>query len=224
MSLKKEFSKTKDLCKVTFSLPTEAVAHVAEAIEVKVLGDFNDWAWENGVPMKATKKEYKATVELPAGKDYQFRYLINQTLWENDWAADNYVASPFDGIDNSVVTVPATAKTTKKKTKGKTATAKKAAAKKSIPKAKKVTSAKNDLKKIEGIGPKIATLLSEAGFKTFADLSTAKKADLKKVLEAAGSRYKMHDPTTWPKQAKLAAKGQWEELAKLQSELKGGKA
>ena len=47
---------------------------------------------------------------------------------------------------------------------------------------------------------------------------------LREVLEEAGSRYKMFDPTTWPQQAKLAADGEWEKLEKLQDELKGGKA
>ncbi|MCB9273654.1 MAG: 50S ribosomal protein L27, partial [Lewinellaceae bacterium] len=50
-----------------------------------------------------------------------------------------------------------------------------------------------------------------------------KKATLQQILEAAGPRYKMHDPATWANQAKLAAKGEWDKLAKLQDELKGGK-
>jgi predicted flap endonuclease-1-like 5' DNA nuclease len=104
----------------------------------------------------------------------------------------------------------------------KAAPAKKAPAKKAAPK-KAVSVAKDDLKKIEGIGPKIATLLAEAGIKTFKDLATAKKTKVKEILEAAGSRYKMHDPTTWMQQAKLADTGAWEKLEKLQTELKGGK-
>ena len=83
--------------------------------------------------------------------------------------------------------------------------------------------AKDNLQKIEGIGPKIAELLTKAGIKTFTDLSAAKKTTLKSILEAAGSRYKMHDPSTWAKQAKLAAKGKWDKLATLQDELSGGR-
>jgi predicted flap endonuclease-1-like 5' DNA nuclease len=83
--------------------------------------------------------------------------------------------------------------------------------------------AKDDLKKIEGIGPKIATILNENGIVTFADLAGAELEKLKEVLLAAGSRYKMHDPSTWSEQAKLAAAGDWESLEKLQGELSGGR-
>jgi len=81
----------------------------------------------------------------------------------------------------------------------------------------------DDLKKIEGIGPKISELLQNGGIKTFAQLADAKVEKLKEILEAAGSRYKMHDPTTWPQQSALAAKGNWDELKVLQDELQGGK-
>lgn len=81
----------------------------------------------------------------------------------------------------------------------------------------------DDLKKIEGIGPKISELLQNGGIKTFAQLADAKVEKLKEILEAAGSRYKMHDPTTWPQQSALAATGKWDELKVLQDELQGGK-
>ena len=86
-----------------------------------------------------------------------------------------------------------------------------------------VTTKPDDLKKIEGIGPKISELLQNGGIKTFAQLADAKVEKLKEILEAAGSRYKMHDPTTWPQQSALAAKGNWDELKVLQDELQGGK-
>lgn len=81
----------------------------------------------------------------------------------------------------------------------------------------------DDYKKIEGIGPKIAELLHGAGLKTFQNLADADVEKLKGILEEAGSRYKMHDPTTWPQQAGLAAEGKWDELKTLQDELDGGK-
>ncbi|MBK7871878.1 MAG: DUF4332 domain-containing protein [Saprospiraceae bacterium] len=77
----------------------------------------------------------------------------------------------------------------------KAAPAKKPATKKTP--VKKATSTADDLTKIEGIGPKISEILSANGIATFADLGKAKAKDLKTILEAAGSRYKMHDPTTW---------------------------
>ncbi len=81
----------------------------------------------------------------------------------------------------------------------------------------------DDLKKIEGIGPKISGLLVEAGITTFSELAKTDPDKIREILAAAGSRYKMHDPTTWPKQAELAAAGKWDELAKWQDELKGGR-
>ena len=77
---------------------------------------------------------------------------------------------------------------------------------------------------VEGIGPKIAELLIAAGISDFAQLAASKKTAISEVLSNAGSRYAMHDPTTWPQQAKLAAAGKWEQLKKLQEELKAGKA
>jgi len=90
--------------------------------------------------------------------------------------------------------------------------------------ANKKTVKPNDLKKIEGIGPKIAELLTNAGLPTFTDVAGASPEKLKEILTEAGSRYQMHDPTTWPDQAKLAADGKWDELETLQDNLKGGKA
>jgi len=83
--------------------------------------------------------------------------------------------------------------------------------------------ANDEYKKIEGIGPKIEELLHNAGLATFSDLANAPIDKLKGILTEAGSRYTMHDPTTWPQQSKLAADGKWDELKKLQDELDGGK-
>jgi predicted flap endonuclease-1-like 5' DNA nuclease len=220
--LKKQYLKTKPLCKVTFSLPVDVVG---ETSEVRLLGDFNDWSWEKSIEMKAGKAEYVATVELETGRAYEFRYLVGGSTWINDHAADGYVPSPFPGIDNSVVSLETTpAPTPKKKATSGKAPAKKAAAKKApVKKSAPVKATAEDLKKIEGIGPKIEKLLNEAGITTFGELAKAKKTTLKGILEAAGPRFKMHDPATWTKQATLAEKGQWEKLQALQDELKGGR-
>ncbi|HHB79676.1 MAG TPA: DUF4332 domain-containing protein [Saprospiraceae bacterium] len=129
---------------------------------------------------------------------------------------------------------PAAKKTTPKKVVAqkvvKKAAPTKSPAKKAAPKitAKKVVKKAapkkpDDLKKIEGIGPKIAQLLTDAGISTFAKLATAKQDKLKAILAAAGNRYKMHNPATWPEQANLAKNGQWDELKKLQDRLDGGR-
>ncbi len=227
--LKKQYQKAKSVCKVTFTLPVDAI----DAKDVRVLGDFNDWNWEAGYKMKAAKGEFKAVAEIPTGNRYEFRYMAANGAWENDHQADAYVASPFAGVENSVIAVDEVAdapvkKTAAKKTAAKKATTKPAAAKKTA--AKKTTTKKaatkakaDDLKKIEGIGPKIAGLLNEAGIVTFKDLATAKESKVQGVLDAAGPRFRMHKPATWAEQAKLAADGKWEELKTLQVELNGGK-
>ncbi|HJS19867.1 MAG TPA: 50S ribosomal protein L21 [Anaerolineales bacterium] len=80
----------------------------------------------------------------------------------------------------------------------------------------------DDLTKLEGIGPKVAKVLNQAGISTFAALSEAKVEEIQKFLSDAG--LKMMDPTTWPEQAKLAASGDWEALKKLQDKLSGGRS
>ncbi len=81
----------------------------------------------------------------------------------------------------------------------------------------------DDLKKIEGIGPKIESLLNDAGIHTWNKLSKTEPSFIKEVLTAAGNRFKMHDPTSWPQQAKLADEGKWDELNDLQDRLDGGR-
>ena len=97
----------------------------------------------------------------------------------------------------------------------------KAEVKAAAPKAKKASGKPDDLKKIEGIGPKIASTLVEAGIATYADLAKAKPAAISEII--AGVRGS-HVTDTWPAQAKLASEGKWDELKKWQDELDGGKA
>lgn len=80
-----------------------------------------------------------------------------------------------------------------------------------------------DLKIVEGIGPKIEKVLKKAGIDDWATLAAAEPGRLKEILEEAGDRFRMHNPYTWPLQARLAAAGRWEEFKKYQEELKGGK-
>jgi large subunit ribosomal protein L21 len=109
--------------------------------------------------------------------------------------------------------------TKKVEPKAKVAAPKKEAAKKAP--AKKAAAKADDLKKIEGIGPKIAQTLTDAGVATFAQLA---KTDAAKISEIIAGVRGNHVTDTWPKQAELAAAGKWDELKKWQDELDGGKA
>lgn len=95
--LKKQYLKSKPICKVTFYLPAAVKAET-----VHLVGDFNNWD-EHSTPMKKLKDDrFTVMLELESGHEYQFRYLVDQSEWHNDWEADKYVPNPFSG-DNSVV-------------------------------------------------------------------------------------------------------------------------
>ncbi len=81
----------------------------------------------------------------------------------------------------------------------------------------------DDLTVVEGIGPKISELCSGIGVTTWRQLADTDVAELQSMLDAAGSRYAVHKPGTWPQQASLLATGQWAEFKTLTDELDGGK-
>ena len=90
-------------------------------------------------------------------------------------------------------------------------------------KPKKKTAAKaDDLTKVEGIGPKAAEALVAAGVATFADLAKTKPDAIKTILTDASPRLAHLEPASWPKQAKMAADGKWDELKEWQDNTKGG--
>ena len=143
-------------------------------------------------------------------------------------------------IESIVASGAKAAKKTEKKAEAKQEEPKKEAAKKEAPKkdapmkeaapkakakkaAPKASAKGDDLRKIEGIGPKTAEHLNNGGINSFADMAEAPVERLREILEAAGSRYKSIDPTSWPVQARMAADGQWDELKKWQEEKGGSK-
>jgi predicted flap endonuclease-1-like 5' DNA nuclease len=81
----------------------------------------------------------------------------------------------------------------------------------------------NDLKIIEGIGPKIEELYHQANIKTWQDLSETPLQKSQSILDTAGESYAIHNPGTWAKQATLAYQGKWQELKDWQDKLDGGK-
>ena len=82
---------------------------------------------------------------------------------------------------------------------------------------------KDDLKVVEGIGPKIAGMFKDAGIKTWKALSETAVSDCQKILDSGGNRYKVHDPASWPMQAKMCYENKWKELAKWQDKHDHGK-
>ncbi|MBU2510162.1 isoamylase early set domain-containing protein [bacterium] len=102
MSIKKQYLKSKPVCKVTFRIDRE---QAPEAKTVCLLGEFNHWNPKKN-PMKKLKDgSFKLVLDLETGHQYQFRYLVNSSIWENDNAADKYVLNPFGDAENGVVIV-----------------------------------------------------------------------------------------------------------------------
>lgn len=81
----------------------------------------------------------------------------------------------------------------------------------------------NDLTVVEGIGPKIQELFHNHNVRTWRELSECSVEKCQQVLDSGGENFKIHNPGTWPKQAKLAYEGKWKELLEWQDELDGGK-
>ena len=100
MALKKSFSKDKTECTVTFTVSQEA-AHGAE--QITIAGDWNNWSSTENPLKKGKDGSFSIKVKLPAGREYQFRYLLDGKNWENEWEADKYIPAPFSHTDNSVV-------------------------------------------------------------------------------------------------------------------------
>lgn len=98
--LKKQYLKTRPICKVTFRVSKPATQ---SAREIALVGDFNGWDVQ-ATPMTALKNgEFTAVLELDTGTpEYQFRYLYDGERWENDWEADGYATNGVDG-ENSIV-------------------------------------------------------------------------------------------------------------------------
>ena len=97
----KKFLKNRQSCKVTFTLPKEAVKGVKK---VNVLGDFNNWDKDANPLKKLRTGVFSTTLELVCGRLYRFKYLIDNARWENDWHADHYSPNPYGG-DDSVVSL-----------------------------------------------------------------------------------------------------------------------
>lgn len=100
MAIKKQFLKSKPVCKVTFTL-SKAVVNSAESVHI--VGDFNAWEATTTPMQKLKNGDFKVVLDLPKDQAYQYRYLINGKQWENDTQADQYQYVPEFSTENSVV-------------------------------------------------------------------------------------------------------------------------
>ncbi len=156
-----------------------------------------------GVPDPKMGEEIKAYVVLEKGATATSSELI---AWTKEHIAAYKYPRQLEIID--ALPMSATGKILKKELR------KMEAEKSKVP---------QDLTKIEGIGPKIAQILNNAGITTYSQLASTDKERIKEILTEAGNSYNTHDPSTWGGQAQLAAEGKWEQLQKWQEVLEGGK-
>jgi len=98
MAIKKQFIKTKPVCKVTFSVDAKSANSVA------VVGDFNNWNSEAGALGKLKTGAFKGTFEVNKDADYEFRYIIDG-VYANEPEADAYRWNEYAGVENSVLAV-----------------------------------------------------------------------------------------------------------------------
>lgn len=98
MSIKKQFVKTKPVCKVTFSVEAK------EATTASVVGDFNNWNPAEGELSKLKNGTFKGVFDLPKDASYEFKYLIDGTYF-NEAEADSYKWNEFAGTENGVLEV-----------------------------------------------------------------------------------------------------------------------
>ena len=101
MSIKKQYLKSKPVCKLSFRVTKE---EVQSADTVKIVGEFNEWD-KDAAPMKKLKSgDFTQTLDLETGKEYQFKYLVNDTVWANETEADKMVPTGIvQGEFNSVI-------------------------------------------------------------------------------------------------------------------------
>lgn len=98
MSIKKQFIKTKPVCKVTFSVEAK------EAIQASVIGDFNNWNPEEGTLIKLKNGTFKGVFSIDKDASYEFKYIIDGAF-VNETESDSFLWNEFSGNENGVLTV-----------------------------------------------------------------------------------------------------------------------
>ena len=99
MAIKKQYLKTKPVCKVTFSVEPSL-----EASKVAVVGDFNNWDPKKSPLKKLKNGTFKGTIDLPAESSFEFRYLVDDH-YVNDSEADRFQWNDYAGTENAVLEI-----------------------------------------------------------------------------------------------------------------------
>lgn len=103
MAIKKEYSRDKKICRVTFILPKEICENFKE---ISVVGDFNNWEiHHHKFSQKNKDGSASIEIELEAGNEYKFRYLCDGHLWLNEPEADAETLTHFGDSKNSVLII-----------------------------------------------------------------------------------------------------------------------
>ena len=102
MSISKKYLKNKPVCKVNFHLPAKSAK---SAKKVAIVGEFNNWDPKETQMRKLKDGTFTRTIDLEVGREYQFRYLINEAVWQNDAEADRFAPTGVSLEENSVVIV-----------------------------------------------------------------------------------------------------------------------
>ena len=174
----------------------------------------------------------KTPQEIEKNVSASFGYVKKDMLMLNDAISDvhdkiqhlslNHAAllDEIRKLSEKILGKKAVAK--KKPAKAKKKTKKKVVAKKKVKKVIVKKKVKDDLTKVEGVGPAIKRLLWKNKIESFKDLSKAPVKELREILDSAGPMFQMHNPSTWARQAKLASQKKWVELERYQNKLDGG--
>ena len=102
MSIRKQYLKSKPVCKATFRIPEEMGNSAKTAY---IVGEFNNWTLFS-TPMKKLKSgAFSATLDLETGREYQFRYLLDKKIWQNERDADKSIPTPYGDSENSVIVI-----------------------------------------------------------------------------------------------------------------------
>lgn len=102
MSIKKQFLKSKNAYKVTWTVDK---ATAGEAEHIHLSGDFNNWSKSKDEFTKLKSGSFKYVLELPKDQSFQFRYLVDREKWLNDEAADSYVDNQVSNELNCVISL-----------------------------------------------------------------------------------------------------------------------